>query len=271
MSDAHGRPAEPEDRGPLFDATLSALQPSQAFVDACGDAGIAFEGDDLARLGRYLAFLRDANAKINLTTVVDPDEMWMRHVYDSLTLLPFVASYEREDGADGPVALLDVGTGGGLPGLPLAIVLPDVQVTLLEATGKKVRFLEGVRDALGLANVRVVQARAEDAGRDRVGHRERYDIVTSRAVGALATLAELTVPFARVGGLILAIKGERADAEIVDAKAALHALHAHVRDPVRTPTGTVVPLVKQRSTPKLYPRRAGEPKRAPIGGRLRDE
>jgi 16S rRNA (guanine527-N7)-methyltransferase len=195
----------------------------------------------------------------------------MRHIYDSLSLLPVLAAMESlegfaRSGADAATALriLDVGSGGGLPGIPLAIALPEASVTLLEATGKKARFLEAVAAALGLGNVRVLYGRAEDLGRDREQHRERYDIVASRAVAALPALVEVTVPFARPGGIVLAIKGEKAAEEIVAAKAALHALHAHVLEPIRTPTGTIVPIQKMRATPKLYPRRAGEPERAPI-------
>lgn len=227
-------------------------------------------------MGRYLRFLRDANERFNLTAVSDPESMWTRHAADSLTLLPVIASAleSDEDLAAGRVAgapwrAIDVGSGGGLPGIPLAIALPDVRFTLLEATGKKARFLDDVVAALELSNVSVVQARAEEAGRDREHHRERYDFVLSRAVGPLATLAELTVPFAHVGGLVLAIKGERASEEVVEAKQALYALHTHALELMRTATGTIVPLRKMRVTPKIYPRRPGEPKRVPLG-RARD-
>ena len=160
--------------------------------------------------------------------------------------------------------VLDVGSGGGLPAIPLAIAMPGTRFTLLEATGKKVRFLEAVAAALGLPNVTVVAARAEDAGRDRDRYRERFDAVTSRAVGALPTLLELTLPFAKVEGHVLAIKGEKAIEEIAASKRALHALHAEALEPVRTPTGTIVAVLKRRTTPKMYPRRAGEPKRDPL-------
>lgn len=254
-----------EDRGPLFDAHASAMTAPDAFRRACTDAHIELEEGELVRLGRFLAFLAEANTRVNLTAVTDPDEMWMRHVFDSLTLLPVIASLDRVPGRESArIEVIDVGTGGGLPGVPLAIALTGARVTLLEATGKKVRFLQAVVEALGLANVSCESMRAEEAGRDREAHRERYDVVVSRAVGPLATLVELTVPFACVGGTVLAIKGARADDEIVEAKAALHALHAHALEPIRTATGTIVPIVKQRATPKLYPRRPGEPKRAPI-------
>lgn len=240
-----------------FDPGLAALAATDEFRAHLASTGIELEPDELERLGRYLAFLADANRKFNLTAVDAPEAMWIRHVADSLTLLPVLASLEAKD-------VLDVGSGGGLPAMPLAIAMPEVRFTLLEATGKKARFLERAAAELGLANVTVVAARAEDAGRDRERFRERFDAVTSRAVGALPTLLELTLPFAKVEGHVLAIKGEKAIEEVAAAKRALHALHAEALEPVRTPTGTIVAVLKRRSTPKMYPRRAGEPKRDPL-------
>ena len=153
-----------------------------------------------------------------------------------------------------------------MPGIPLAIVLPEAEVTLLEATGKKTRFLEETVAALDLENVTVINDRAEVVGNDREHHRERYDMVVARAVGALRVLLELTVPLARIGGHVISIKGRRAASEIIAAKRALHLLHAQVVGTTRTATGTIVLVEKLRPTPKAYPRRAGEPKRAPLGG-----
>ncbi|MFO0784331.1 MAG: 16S rRNA (guanine(527)-N(7))-methyltransferase RsmG [Phycisphaerales bacterium] len=222
--------------------------------------GVELEPGEGQALQRYLQLLLEANERFNLTAVTDPVLAWTRHIQDSLSLVPFIVSAEAR-------TLLDVGSGGGLPGIPLAIVLPDVQVTLLETTGKKAEFLRQTAATLGLRNVQVVQARAEDAGQDHHQYRERFDVVTSRAVGRLAMLLELTVPFARELGTVLSIKGEQAEAEVADAKQALHLLHAHFVDAVRTPTGTIVVVQKQRKTPRAYPRTAGEPKRKPLGAR----
>lgn len=250
------RPESAAER-PSFDPALAPLSPDGAFLLHLRDAGIELEPAELERLGRYLAYLADANRKFNLTAVDEPGAMWIRHVADSLSLLPLLASLEAKD-------VLDVGSGGGLPAIPLAIAMPEVRFTLLEATGKKVRFLEAVAAALGLVNVTVVAGRAEDLGQDRARFRERFDAVTSRAVGPLPTLLELTLPFARIEGHVLAIKGEKAIDEIAASKRALHALHAEALEPVRTPTGTIVAIRKRRTTPKMYPRRAGEPKRDPL-------
>jgi 16S rRNA (guanine527-N7)-methyltransferase len=236
------------------------ISPPQSFLDDCGDLGLAFDEGDVERLGRFLELLLDANQQFNLTRITDPAEAWHRHVYDSLTLLPIIASVDAK-------RIIDIGSGGGLPGLVLAITMPDVQITLVESTGKKARFMEEAAKTLGLGNVVILDDRAETIGRDRAHHREQYDVVTARAVGKLPVLLELTVPLARVGGLVLAIKGQSALEEIDAAKEALHALHSHIIETRRTSTGTIVIIEKQRRSPKAYPRRPGEPNRAPIGGK----
>ncbi len=233
------------------------LAPPDSFLREAEALGIAFDGDDLERLGAYLGLLLEANTRFNLTGVTDPDAAWIKHVLDSLTLLPYVVSA-------GARRMIDVGSGGGLPGMPLAIVLPEVGVALLEATRKKAVFLEETARRLGLANVSVVNERAETVGHDRQRHRERYDVVVARAVGRLAVLLELALPLVKVGGHLLAIKGRQAKQEIADAQTALRRLHGAPVRTERTPTGTIVVVEKLRTTPKRYPRRPGEPKRAPL-------
>jgi 16S rRNA (guanine527-N7)-methyltransferase len=276
--DPKARTANPKpDRAPItFDfAAAAPLEPPASFVPAAAELGIEFDKGDVEKLGRYLATLLKANEQLNLTAITDPTEAWTRHILDSLTLLPLLA--DLPDNAK----VIDVGTGGGLPGLPLAIVMPHLSFTLLEATGKKVEFLRAVAAALALKNITVIQSRAEQLGQDRGdrskggaavpaprtgGHRESYDAVTARAVGRLATLAELTIPFAKPdNGLILLIKGQKADEELAEAEQALHQLKAVHAATVNTPTGRILVLEKRSATPKMYPRRDGEPARTPIG------
>jgi 16S rRNA (guanine527-N7)-methyltransferase len=235
----------------------SMHRPPDQFARECEALGIAFEPGDLEKLGEYLTLLLDANTRFNLTAITDPAEAWMRHIFDSLTLMPLLVNAEVR-------SVIDVGSGGGLPGMPLAIVMPGVRFTLLEATGKKAAFLRESALRLGLANVDVLSERAETAGQDDRNCRERFDAVVARAVGKLSVLVELTAPLARVGGHILAIKGEKAAEEITEAKQALHHLHCAVVSTVRTPTGTIIIMEKQRKSPRIYPRRPGEPKRAPL-------
>jgi 16S rRNA (guanine527-N7)-methyltransferase len=245
------------------------LSPPPGVVEAAADLGVEFEPGDLERLGRYLALLLAVNAQFNLTAVTDPGEMWTRHVLDSLTLLgPLAALAEgrpdQHHATSTPLRVIDVGSGGGLPGLVLAIVLPDMHFTLLESTGKKAEFLRHAAASLGLKNVAVLSERAEKVGQSP-HHRERYDAAVARAVGPMAVIAELTIPLVRIGGQVLLIKGARAEEELTEARQALYLLHTHHAGTLETPTNRLVVLEKARKTPKVYPRREGEPKRVPLG------
>lgn len=250
-------------------AASDHIPPTPEFLSAAAELGIEFEPADLDRLARFLALLLEANTRTNLTAITDPAEAWSRHILDALTLLPLLA--DLPEGA----RVIDVGSGGGVPALPLAIVCPHLRFTCLEATGKKCDFLRQAIGSLGLANADVLQARAEAAGQDRGrrdpdgsrvgGTRETYEAVTARAVGRLAVVAELAVPLAKPRGLVLLVKGQKADEELAEAREALDLLGAAHAGTVETPTGRIVVLEKVRPTPRTYPRRDGEPKRAPLG------
>ena len=217
----------------------------------------------LNRLDAFLTLLLEANERMNLTAVRDVDMAWSRMIVDSLTALPGLDELSDES------CVIDVGTGGGLPGIPLAIARPDVRFTLLESTGKKCAFLEGVAEALGLANVSVLKARAEDAGRD-ASHRQHYDVAICRAVGPMPVVLELCLPLVKVGGRLLAMKGPKAEQELDasgDALAKLGAGDVAVIDAY--PEGfendlVIVSVFKDSPTPKAYPRIAGLPKKQPL-------
>ncbi len=240
-------------------AFMTDSQPPAEFLRLVEAQQIAFDPGDLDRLGSYLDRLEEANRRFNLTAITDRESMWVRHIADSLTLLPLLASVQAK-------RVVDVGSGGGLPGIPLAIAMPEAQVTLVESTGKKVRFLEQTAEALGLSNVTVVQERAETLAHRRE-YREAFDAAVARAVGKLPVLLELTMGFLRVGGFLFAVKGERAGEEIEQSRQAAHLLHCHIAETHRTETGTIVVVEKLRRSPKIYPRRPGEPNRAPLGGK----
>jgi 16S rRNA (guanine527-N7)-methyltransferase len=206
-------------------------------------------------LGEYLDLFLHSAQLFNLTAIRDRTEAWNRHVIESVRLLPLLGS---------GTSLLDVGSGGGLPGMVLAIARPDLAVTLLEATGKKARFLEQTARSLQLENLSVLCDRAELAGAVNSPQRERFDIVTARAVAPLRVLLELTVPFAKVNGLLLAVKGEKAADELAAAAGALRELHVEHEQTVRHPTASVVLLRKRGTTSAKYPRRSGEPTRTPL-------
>lgn len=254
-------------RNPIdFNAHIPPLTPTPEFLTHCTDYGLVFEDDDLERLGQYLALLLEANKQFNLTAITEPADAWLRHIFDSLTLLGPLSEIPES------ARIADIGSGGGLPGIPLAICRPDLRFTLIESTGKKAEFLRAVSDLIGLNNVSILDARAEEVAHDRRQHREQYDAVVARAVGKLSVIAELTIPFAKTpdessaGGLTLLIKGQKADDELAEAKQALYLLHARHDTTIDTPTGRIVVLTKTRPTPRIYPRKPGEPKRRPLGG-----
>jgi 16S rRNA (guanine527-N7)-methyltransferase len=260
--------------------TIAALPPTPEFLDAARLIGLEFEPGDLARLEHFLALLLEQNRSMNLTAITDPAQAWTKHILDAMTLLPVIATFLEAagDGADQRLELIDVGSGGGVPAIPLAIVLPTLRVTMLEATGKKADYLRRTVAALSLTNAAVLHARAEAVGQDRGerttagsttgragGHRERYDLATARALGHLAVVCELCGPLLRPGGLLLAVKGGKAEQELEESRPALGELGLRHAQTIATPTGRVVVLEKTSRTPKKYPRRDGEPARLPIG------
>lgn len=261
MSDPNAPSSSPSSENPVPTPVGSAAETGdaipQAFHDACADFGIALEEAEIDRLTTYLRLLLATNEQFNLTSITNWDEAWTKHIFDSLTLLSVVSDLR-------PESAIDVGSGGGLPGIPLAITMPDTRFTLLEATGKKARFLEQAADACQLQNVIIVNGRAEEASALGEPLRDRFDVVVARAVGRLNVLLELTVPFAKVGGIVVAVKGGQADSEVEEARPALHTLHAAHLETLPTPTGRLVIIEKRRPTPKAFPRRPGEPKKHPL-------
>ena len=214
-------------------------------------------------LATYLDLLLETNKQFNLTAIRDRDQGWARHIIDSLTVVPFM-----KDLASG-AAVIDVGSGGGLPGIPIAIARPDLRLTLLEATGKKARFLERCVEVLGLKGTRVVCDRAETVGQ-LSSHRGRYDGAVCRAIGPLNVVLELTLPLVRVGGVLWAMKGPKALDELNACGDALAILGAGEVDvafayPEGFDVSTVVVTVPHdQPTPKPYPRPPGMPKQSPL-------
>lgn len=216
-----------------------------------------------AALRRYLDLLLEANRSFNLTAVRDPDDAWRRHVLDSLTLLPFLADVGQ--GA----RVVDVGSGGGLPGIPLALARPDLKVTLLEATSKKAAFCRRAVEQVPIAGVRVIDERSETVGR-QAEHRERYDVAVCRAIGPMRELLEYTLPLVRVGGLLLAMKGPSVEAELAAAEHAMDVLGAaDLRVFDAYPPGfdrhtVIVVLARHAPMPRRFPRPPGTPRRDPL-------
>jgi 16S rRNA (guanine527-N7)-methyltransferase len=219
-------------------------------------------------LGAYRDVLMEASRSVNLTAIRDRDGIDQRLIRESLRLLPAIDALAPD--SDSPVRLADVGTGAGIPGMVLAIARPGLDVTLIDATGKKVRFLEDAVRALGLANVRPVHARAEELGIDRA-FRERFDLCTARAVAPIPTLLELTLPLIRIGGHALLAKGEDIGDELAAGERAGRSLGGRILeapilpDAETTITTRLVVVEKTAPTPGAYPRRSGVPSRQPLG------
>ncbi|CAL5037785.1 unnamed protein product [Urochloa decumbens] len=223
----------------------------------------------------YVEALLDWNQRMNLTAVTDEAEVMTRHVADTLAVLPPLERAYRArsstgggGGIDG-VSLIDVGSGAGLPGLILAVARPSWRFTLLESMKKRCTFLEHAVEAMGLSNVDVVCDRAENAGQS-LDHREAYDVAAARAVAELKVLAEYCLPFVRVGGLFIAAKGHDPHEEIKNAKSAVQKLGASMSELCNVesmgPHGqrTAVIYLKDRATPRKYPRLPGTPSKMPL-------
>ena len=215
-----------------------------------------------AQFARYLALLEEWRERAGLTAIADPDEVQRRLFSESLALLVVL----REAGAlpaGGSRQVADSGSGAGFPGVPMGLAEPALALTLVEAHGRRARFLETLVDALALPDAHVVPARAEDAGRDPV-LREQFDVVVARALAPLAVLVEYALPLLRPGGVLAAPKGSRAAEELGAAAAAIAALGGVAEQPRALPLPPGTPpqrvLLVRRSGPldARYPRRAGE-------------
>jgi len=184
---------------------------NELWTDLARRGGVELSDAQHAKLSRYLDLLLDANAKMNLTRITDRAAAEVQHVGDALTLLPFLPK--------GETRLADVGTGGGVPGIPLAIARPDATVLLIESTKKKAAFLKQAVEALGLANASVSEWRAEEVARSN--NRENFDVAIARAVATMEWLAEWLLPLVKKGGKMLAMKGPKVSDEMPLAKKAI--------------------------------------------------
>jgi 16S rRNA (guanine527-N7)-methyltransferase len=233
---------------------------NELWSNSFAKAGLSLDAEAEARLSRYLDLLIEANNKMNLTRITDRAQAELLHVADALTLLPHLPSKGCR--------LVDIGSGGGVPGLPLAIARPDVAVFLVESTKKKASFLAYCAEQLGLMNVTVSELRAEEVGRDPAT-RERFDVATARAVGTMDWLSEWCLPLLKVGGKVLAMKGPKGLEELpLAARAiALGGGGEAIIHPVELP-GTdhrvIIEIPKQKKSDLMIPRPAPETRGKPL-------
>jgi 16S rRNA (guanine527-N7)-methyltransferase len=220
------------------------------------------------QLREYRDLLFRWNQRFNLTAVREPDEIDSRLVADALRLLPAI---DTELGRrDGKLRVIDLGTGAGLPGLVLKIARPEIEIVLVDATNKKIQFVQHVVSELGLRSAATVHGRAEDIGQ-HIDYRGQFDLVTARGVASLPTLIELTVPLLRIGGVFLFPKGDNIADEQRSGQRAAKIVGGRIESAELLPGDPSEPVtrlvrgIKIRATPGRYPRRAGIPNKDPLG------
>ena len=228
-------------------------------TNLCNKLNIELSERQVEQFLLYKDLLKEWNEKINLTAITDDKEIVIKHFIDSLTIAKYISDNDT---------IIDVGTGAGFPGIPIKIVKPDTEVTLLDSLNKRLLFLQDVIDENKLKKIRCVHGRAEDVSRETI-HREVYDIATARAVANMSTLVELCIPFVKVGGLFVCMKGTNTD-EIDDAKNAIKLLGGEIEKidnfvlPDTDMERNIIIIRKVKNTPGEFPRKAGVPAKNPI-------
>lgn len=227
--------------------------------------GLQLSPSQLEQFNIYYQELVDWNKRVNLTAITGYEDVQIKHFLDSLTVT--LAWQQLITSTD--FRLIDVGTGAGIPGIPLKILLPHIKLVLLDATAKKAAFLHHIKYKLGLDNIEIVVGRAEEVAH-QARYREQFDIVLSRGVAPLPTLIELTLPFCAIGGSFIGQKKGAIDLELSQANKAISLLGGNLREVKRvdleefTDERRLIIIDKLLPTPQLYPRRPGIPKKRPL-------
>lgn len=222
----------------------------QEFINKVSELGINLTEEQLVQLDTYCNFLLEYNSHTNLTAIKEEDQVYLKHFYDSLTFIKAIDVTKYNN-------LLDIGTGAGFPGMVLKIVFPELEVTLLDSNNKKINFLQELSNKLGLTKINFYHGRAEDFC---IKNRESFDIVTARAVTNMTALSELCLPLVKLNGYFIALKGSNQD-ELNDSKNAIKILGGLIEDtinfelPYEGGERNIVRIIKQKNTPKEYPRR----------------
>lgn len=208
----------------------------------------------------YMNLLIEGNKKVNLTAITEQNDIILKHFVDSLTILKYINKGQK---------IVDVGTGAGFPGIPLAIMDDSINITLLDSLNKRIKFLDEVIKKIGLQNVVAIHSRAEEFGQNKK-YRESFDIAFSRAVANLSVLSEYLLPLVKVGGKVICMKGQNIKEEINDAQLAIKKLGGNIVDvsefclPDSNMTRNIIIIEKIKNTDKKYPRKAGIPSKVPL-------
>lgn len=234
----------------------------ETFYNLLADQNLPLSDQQKKQFERYFELLVEWNEKINLTAITDKDEVYLKHFYDSIA--PILQGLIPNE----TIKLLDIGAGAGFPSLPMKILYPQLDVTIIDSLNKRINFLQLLAQELDLDDVHFYHGRAEDFAQDKK-FRAQYDFVTARAVARMQVLSELTIPYLKVGGKLLALKASNAPEELLEAKNALNLLFSKVEDNLSyaLPNGDpryITVVEKKKETPNKYPRKAGMPNKRPL-------
>lgn len=241
---------------------------SKIFEKRAADLGIILSDEMKRQFSKYYEMLVEWNKVMNLTGITEYEEVYEKHFLDSICIVK-AFSEKNIFLSDTTKKVIDIGTGAGFPGIPLKIVFPDMDITLLDSLNKRINFLNAVIEELGLSGIDTIHGRAEDYAKNQQ-HREKYDLCVSRAVANLSTLSEYCVPFLKRGGYFISYKSGEVDEELKDAEKALSLLGGKAEKVVKfkIPETDIrrsfVIINKIQSTPGKYPRKAGLPSKEPL-------
>ncbi|NSW92039.1 MAG: 16S rRNA (guanine(527)-N(7))-methyltransferase RsmG [Firmicutes bacterium] len=226
--------------------------------------GVRLDKGQVDKFFMYMELLKTWNEKVNLTSIKEDRDIIVKHFIDSLSILPYILPYKNSKSS----RLIDIGTGAGFPGIPLKIACNELDITLLDSVEKKVKFLEECIDSLKLSKIKAFHGRAEDYGNNPL-YREKFDISTARAVANLPVLLEYCLPFVRIGGIFIAMKGKSSD-EVKDSMNAMDILGGKIEIikqitlPFSDNKRNIIIIKKFRQIPAKYPRKAGKPSKMPL-------
>ena len=221
---------------------------------------VILDEEQIQKFYKYMELLLEWNEKINLTAIVEPRDVILKHFVDSLTICKELQKNKT---------LADIGTGAGFPGIPVKILRPDLDITLIDSLNKRVNFLTMVIEALKLEKIVALHGRIEDFGKNKK-YREKFDYVTSRAVANLSTLSEYMIPLIKIGGKCICMKGSNIDEELKNAEKAVKTLGGKIEKvdtfllPDTDMGRNIILIKKEKATPNKYPRKAGTPTKDPI-------
>ena len=233
--------------------------------ESCLDVNLAFDESKYNSFIAYMKLLQEWNEKINLTSIIEDEQVIKKHFIDSIKIFKFKEITKGLLGSGNKKnvkGIIDIGTGAGFPGIPMKIMVPELDIVLLDSLNKRINFLNETINCLGLKEINAIHGRAEDFARDNF-YRQNFDFAVSRAVANLAVLSEFSLPYVKVGGYFIAMKGPSVDEEIINSKNAIKLLGGKIEEIIKVDIEdtdlkhNIVVIKKLKTTSNLYPRKAG--------------